>query len=111
MTGAWGDDMADLSCDEAEQPEQRMHTREIFRRGGRYVMCQVMNWQDGPPPKYLLCNPLSGYGAGQLFLAHQGLGTWMEADLYSVANQLNERPRECQYCGRTVDCDCYGYLV
>ena len=69
---------------------ERPHEREIFRKGGRYVMCQVLNWREGPPPKYLVCNPLSGHGAGQLFLAHQGLGTWMEADLYAVADELNK---------------------
>lgn len=65
------------------------NTREIFRRGGKYVPCQVMNWDKGPPPKYLVCNPLEGHGAGVLFIATQGMGTWMEEDVYEVARLLN----------------------
>lgn len=69
--------------------EPEYHKREIFRKNGQYVTCQILNWETGNPPKYLVCNPLTGHGAGQLILAHQGMGTWMEADLRSVADQLN----------------------
>lgn len=80
-----------LDISEVDEPlYQRPHEREIYRRGGRYVMCQVLNWREGPPPKYLVCNPLTGPDAGHCFLARQGMGTWMEADAYELAHVLNK---------------------
>ena len=90
MTGAWGDDLADLYGEDDAASMQRIPDREIYRRGGRYVMCQVLNWRGGPPPKYIVCNPLTGPDAGHCFLARQGMGMWMEADAYELAHILNQ---------------------
>lgn len=89
---AYGKAIREAANGDCAAPTRRPHEREIFRRGGRYVVCQVMNWQDGPPPKYLVCNPLSGPGAGIPFLATQGMGTWMEPDIYELASILNSIP-------------------
>lgn len=56
--------------------------REIFAYG-RYIRCQILNWQEGPPPKYLICNPL-GTGYREEFLAHQAMGTWARCDLRHI---------------------------
>jgi hypothetical protein len=71
-----------------EPPMQEYPKREIFRRGKRYVMCQIMNWEKGAPPRFLACHPLDGTNTD--FIAMQGLGTWMEADIHDVARWLNE---------------------
>lgn len=62
------------------------HTREIFAYG-RYITCQILNWTTGEPPKYLICHPLHP-DYRQEFLAVQGMGTWMRADLRNVLRDL-----------------------
>lgn len=84
-------------AEQAELPPEQLraldipNTREIFRQGARYIRCQVLNWSEGPPPKYIVCNPLEGHGAGTPFVATQGMGTWMEVDAYEVARLLNAK--------------------
>lgn len=58
--------------------------REIFAYG-RYIQCQILNWNDGPPPPYLVCNPLDGKYSEE-FIAKQGMGTWMRVDLREIVN-------------------------
>lgn len=77
--------MAEELIDFDGPPHVKDHKREIFRRGGRYEFCQVLNWHEGEPPKYLICCDDKGH----TFLANQAMGTWMESDLYLVAHRLN----------------------
>lgn len=65
---------------------ERLHTREIFRQGGKYDQCQILNWQSGKPPKFLACHPLDGTND---FIAAQRMGTWAELDIYEVERRLN----------------------
>lgn len=68
----------------------RYQEREIFAYG-RYINCQILNWQDGPPPKYLICNPLDAIGERrEEFVARQGMGTWMRVDLREVVELAND---------------------
>jgi hypothetical protein len=60
--------------------------REIFMFG-RYINCQILNWDEGPPPKYIICHPLHP-DYREDFLAMQGMGTWMKADLRDVLRDL-----------------------
>lgn len=53
--------------------------REIFAYGN-YINCQILNWESGDPPRYLVCNPLHR-DHREPFLAIQALGTWMRVDL------------------------------
>jgi hypothetical protein len=53
--------------------------REIFAFG-RYIKCQILNWDAGPPPPFLICHPLDPTYR-QEFLATRGMGTWMQVDL------------------------------
>jgi hypothetical protein len=77
---AWGDDRDEIEIDDGgpynvkEYPE-----REIFAFG-RYIKCQILNWDDGPPPPFLICHPLD-QAYKQEFLATRGMGTWMHVDL------------------------------
>lgn len=65
--------------------------REIFAYG-RYLRCQILNWNEGPPPKYLVCNPLDATYREE-FLAEQGMGTWKRVDLRDVAREVAELQR------------------
>ncbi len=68
---------------------QEYPEREIYAYG-RYIMCQILNWRDGQPPKYLVCNPLDPLGERrEEFVARQGMGTWMRADLREVIELAN----------------------
>jgi hypothetical protein len=49
--------------------------------GHRDILCQILNWTDGPPPKYLICNPLDDQYREE-FLAVQKLGAWMKIKLH-----------------------------
>lgn len=53
--------------------------REIYAFG-RYIKCQILNWDDGPPPPFLICNPLDPVYREE-FLATRAMGTWMHVDL------------------------------
>lgn len=55
--------------------------------GRREVLCQILNWDEGPPPKYLVCNPLDAE-ITQEFLASQRMGTWMHTPLQEVMRDL-----------------------
>lgn len=60
-------------------PAKEYPRREIFLYG-RYIPCQILNWDDGPPPKFLVCYPLDRHYR-QEFFAIQAMGTWMHIDL------------------------------
>lgn len=60
--------------------------REIYMYG-RYVRCQILNWQDGPPPDFLICHPLHA-DYREEFLAHQAMGTWARCDLREALCKL-----------------------
>jgi len=62
--------------------------REIFAYG-RYIECQILNWDSGPPPHALVCNPLDRDHREE-FIAMQGMGTWMRVDLCEVLRRLSE---------------------
>lgn len=66
---------------------QELPTREIHRRG-RYANCQILNpWGvKDPTPRFMVCNDLE---TGEVFLAKQGMGTWCEVDLQTLASNLN----------------------
>jgi len=64
--------------------------REIFAYG-QYIMCQILNWESGEPPKFLICNPLDGRHH-EPFLAKIGLGTWMRVDLTEALSTLQSTP-------------------
>lgn len=74
-----------LDDDHVERKEYPQ--REIYMYG-RYVMCQIMNWDDGPPPKYILCHALHP-DYREPFFARLGMGTWMRADPFEIARELN----------------------
>jgi len=65
-------------------------TREIVRRNGRYVQCQVMTkWTSSSDcPKWIACNDLE---TGEQFIASQRMGAWMEVDIIFFADQINEK--------------------
>lgn len=67
-------------------PVKEYPQREIFRSGGRYTQCQILNWEAGAPPKYLACHALDGTGD---FIAAQRMGTWAEIDIHEVERRLN----------------------
>lgn len=69
-----------------DPPRKEYPRREIYAYG-RYIECQILNWKDGPPPKYLVCQPLDGHYR-QEFLAGQGMGTWMRIELRDVVREL-----------------------
>ena len=75
MQGAYGD-WTDYEW--GEPPRKEYPQREIFMRGGRYVQCQILNWDSGEPPKYLACHALDG--SLRTFIASQGYGTWAEVE-------------------------------
>lgn len=58
--------------------------------GSKSVNCQILNWQTGKPPKYLVCNPIDkNYPEyNQEFIAEQRMGAWMKADLCRVLESL-----------------------
>jgi hypothetical protein len=56
--------------------------REIYAYG-RYIKCQILNWDKGEPPPFLICNPLHP-DYREEFLATRGMGTWMHVDLRRV---------------------------
>lgn len=57
--------------------------REIFAYG-RYLRCQILNWEHGDPLPYIVCNPLDRDYREQ-FLAAPSMGTWARVDLREVA--------------------------
>lgn len=61
--------------------------REIFAFG-RYINCQILNWESGEPPRFLVCNPLDK-DHREPFLAMQGLGTWMHVDLRDALRTID----------------------
>lgn len=73
-----------------DQTPREYSKREIFVHR-RYISCQILNWDQGPPPKYLICHPLDpqGYYKHEFF-ARQGVGTWMAVDLREVLNELDK---------------------
>lgn len=83
----WGDDTIDDDFLGDEPPLKEYPQREIFRRSGRYTQCQILNWDKGPPPKFLACHPLDGTHTG--FIAAQRMGTWAEIDIHEVERRLN----------------------
>ena len=66
--------------------ENRYPEREIFAYG-RYIPCQILNWRDGPPPKFLICNPLDTHYHEE-FLAWQAMGTWARVELRDALREL-----------------------
>jgi hypothetical protein len=73
------------------QAREEYPQREIFRRGGRYAMCQVMTkWTSSADcPKYIACNDLQ---RGDQFIARMGMGTWCEVDVIELADALKRLP-------------------
>lgn len=69
-------------------PLKEYQQREIFAYG-RYLVCQILNWADGPPPKFLVCHPLDR-DYREEFLATQGMGTWMRVDLREALRLLSD---------------------
>ena len=65
--------------------------REIYAYG-RYIPCQILNWQEGPPPKYIICHPLHK-DYREEFLARQAMGCWCRVDLRDVLRDLNAATR------------------
>ena len=68
------------------------HQREIWIHG-RYVQCQILNWNEGPPPHYIVCNPLDPLGHfKEPFIAHQTMGTWGKIELDDMMRRFDLRP-------------------
>ena len=85
------DERRRLEKDDGEIREYQ--EREIYMHG-RYVRCQILNWEDGPPPQFLICNPLHKDHSEE-FLAHQAMGTWARCDLRAALRKLQPtRPTE-----------------
>lgn len=63
-----------MSSTASEVKEYPQRNIEI---GGRTVRCQVLNWNEGPPPRYIVCNALSSNDG--IFFAEQRMGAWCKA--------------------------------
>lgn len=72
-------------CDSGDELKE-YPKREIYAFG-RYIMCQILNWDDGPPPRFLVCNPLDP-AYHEEFLAAQGMGIWMRVDLREALRMM-----------------------
>lgn len=57
--------------------EVKEYPQRNIEIGGRTVRCQVLNWNDGPPPRYIVCNALSSNDG--IFFAEQRMGAWCKA--------------------------------
>jgi len=85
--------MTDLADDAPELV--RYHEREIYAYGG-YIRCQILNWQEGPPPTYIVCHPLHET-YHETFIAKKGMGTWMRVDypeLTALLDRLETAERD-----------------
>lgn len=63
--------------------------------GRREILCQILNWSEGPPPKYLVCHPLDAE-ITQEFVASQRNGAWMHAPLQEVIGDLQGANRKME---------------
>lgn len=72
-------ELEEIEAERESIQKQEYQQREIFAYG-RYINCQILNWQDGPPPKFLVCHPLHP-DYREEFLATVGMGTWMRIEL------------------------------
>ena len=61
----------------------------------REVLCQILNWSSGEPPKFIVCHPLES-GLPEEFIAAMRLGTWMEVSLCDVLRYFNDRIEELE---------------
>ncbi|TJW14430.1 MAG: hypothetical protein E5W82_10665 [Mesorhizobium sp.] len=86
----------------------RYPEREIFAYG-RYIQCQILNWSEGPPPPYLICNPLDARYREE-FVAHQAMGTWAKCDLRLLLDELT-RSRAAEKRLREALTSCEAQLV
>lgn len=77
-----------------EQKPCEYHQREISMYG-RYIQCQILNWQEGPPPKYLACHPLDA-NYREEFFATQKMGTWMRVEPREILALLDLRSPKYQ---------------
>lgn len=58
---------------------------EIFRRGGRYEMCDILYWpEDRKRPDYIIVMD----GAGREVICHQAMGAWFELSTMDVIMRL-----------------------
>lgn len=81
------------TCEDGRHEIKEYPQREIFAYG-RYIQCQILNWEVGAPPPFLICHPLDPTYR-QEFLAMRGMGTWMHVDLrhalWLIANSKEHR--------------------
>lgn len=58
------------------------NTRKI-EYGNKSVLCQILNWQNGEPPRYIVCHPIDPQypEIREDFVAKQRMGAWMKEDL------------------------------
>lgn len=63
-----------------DNPPRKEYGQRFIYMHGREVLCQILNWDEGPPPDFIVCNPLDK-DYREMFLAHQAMGTWMKCEL------------------------------
>ena len=63
-----------------------VHVRKIIRKSGHETYCEIFRGGEGPSmSSFLLCyDPTKG----DLFIAAQRMGAWMEVDMYEVHDRL-----------------------
>lgn len=93
----------------ADETRREYPQREIYAYG-RYINCQILNWWEGPPPRYLVCHPLHP-DYREDFLAQHGMGTWMRVDLFDVVRETESLRRSFPSSSdwRCPDCGCKSY--
>lgn len=73
-----------------EVAQRREYPQREICMYGRYIQCQILNWLDGPPPKYLACHPLS-LDFKEEFFATQKMGAWMRVEPREILALLDLR--------------------